>query len=504
MAHLAARVRRACAALGCLLVGALLLAVTSSPVQTQAGEGGARHAVQMSIDGAIGPASADYFLRGLSKAGERNAAAIVLRIDTPGGLDTSMREIIRGILSSPVPVLTYVAPSGARAASAGTYILYASHVAAMAPGTNLGAATPVSIGGGGFPMPGREPAEDPRDAPGARDERPASAPDAGGPAPSSAMERKILNDAVAYIRGLALRHGRNAEWAESAVRDAASLTAVDARERKVIDIVAGSVADLLAQAHGRKVRLGESTVTLDTRGLDVVALEPDLRSRVLGVIGNPNLALILLMIGVYGLLFEFMNPGAIVPGMVGAICLLIGLYSLSALPLNYAGLGLLALGVLLLVAEVFSPSAGALGIGGVIAFVIGAAMVVDPDTPGFAVSLPLVAGIAVAGLLTTLLIARLALGSRRHRVVSGTQAMVGTAARVLDWSGDAGHVFADGERWRAVGARDLRPGQQVTIKAVRGVTVEVASDAAPGVGLPPSGGPARPPALDEARQPHRP
>lgn len=452
--------------LGCL--AALLLPAAWDGVRAADSAAPApRTAVVLSLDGIVGPASADYVARGLAGAAAQHAL-VVLRIDTPGGLDASMREIIRAILASPVPVLAYVAPGGARAASAGTYILYASHVAAMAPATNLGAATPVSLGGGFTPS-------DDKTEP---DKTDAKAPaDGGKPAtPRNAAEYKAINDAVAYIRALADLRGRNADWAEQAVREAASLSASQALARNVIDIVAEDTPALLAQADGRTVRVGAANVVLHTSGLALVERGPDWRTRLLGVITNPNLALILLMVGVYGLIFEFMSPGALFPGVLGAICLLLGLYALSVLPLSYAGAGLVALGAALMVAEIFTPSLGALGVGGALSFVLGATMLVDADTPAYAVSLPLVGGVAVASLGLTFLIARLALRSRRAPQVSGAQGLVGRRGRVLSWEHDQGYVAADGERWRARGPAGLAAGDAVTIHAVQGVTLHVAPE----------------------------
>jgi membrane-bound serine protease (ClpP class) len=472
-----------------LLACGALMALLPAP---QAQESPPGTAVVLDIEGIIGPASADYVARGLSGAAERKARVVLIRMDTPGGLDTSMRDIIRAIMASTVPVITYVTPGGARAASAGTYILYASHVAAMAPGTNLGAATPVAIGG--LPIPGRGD-ERPERAPGTdRDSskepgsgrtdpkvdsrqdtkgEPADAPGARRQ-PASASEAKAINDAVAYIRSLAEFRGRNADWAEAAVRDAASLSAGAALEQGVIDIVSPSVEDLFRQVDGREVALSGGSARLATGNLQQVSFEPDWRTKILGVITNPNVALILMMIGIYGLLFEFMSPGALYPGTIGAICLLLGLYALAALPLNYAGAGLAMLGMALLVAEAFVPSFGILGIGGVVAFVIGVSILMDTQgVPGFEVYWPLIGGLALAGVGIGLVVARMAVGSFKHRVATGQEAMVGARAEVIDWSGARGHVFLHGERWNATASRPLQPGQRVRIVSLDGLTLGV-------------------------------
>jgi membrane-bound serine protease (ClpP class) len=422
------------------------------------------NAVVLHIDGAIGPATSDYFSRELDKARQRGAAVVILRMDTPGGLDTSMRDIIRTILGSPVPIITYVSPSGARAASAGTYILYASHVAAMTPGTNLGAATPVQIGGGGLPF-GRDQDEDKKDDDDQQQRQ-----------PRSATEAKIIEDAVAYIRSLAELRDRNADWAEKAVREAASLSASAALEENVIDIVADTIEDVLAQADGRRVTASGTEIVLETRGIAIEHVEPDWRTRLLSAITNPNVALILMMIGIYGLIFEFMNPGAMYPGTIGAISLLVALYALAAMPVNVAGIGLIILGLALMVAEAFAPSFGILGIGGAVAFILGATILIEPGVPGFEIAWPVIAVVALTSLGFTALIAHLAVKSHRRRVATGDHWMVGAPAEVQDWRGNQGHVFVHGERWRARSEVPLKKGQQVRITGVDGLVVTVEPD----------------------------
>ncbi len=431
------------------------------------GTAGAAMQVQvLQVDGAITPASADFVVRGLDKAAAEGAGLVVLQIDTPGGLDKAMRDIIKAILASPVPVATYVAPSGARAASAGTYILYASHIAAMAPATNLGAATPVQIGigGPGGEEPKPKPATDKKDG-----EQEKDAPAQG----QSPMKAKMENDAAAYIRGLAQLRGRNADWAERAVREAVSLSAEEALKQKVIDLVATDVPDLLKQLHGRKVDVAGTERTLDTQGAMSTALEPDWRNRLLSVITDPSLALILMMIGIYGLIFEFSNPGAVVPGVVGGIALLLGLYAMQLLPVNYAGLALIVLGIGLMVAEAFAPSFGLLGMGGVAAFVFGSIILIDTDVPGLGIPMSLIVALGLTSALIVLVIVRLAIRSRRRPLVSGPEYLIGAPGEALEDISGEGWARVHSETWRVRSAVPLQRGQALRVVGIDGLTLGV-------------------------------
>jgi len=430
-------------------------------------------AVRLEVKGAIGPATSDYISKGIEHAVSRNAKLVILEMDTPGGLDSAMREIIQSIIASPVPVVTYVSPEGSRAASAGTYILYASHVAAMAPATNLGAATPVQIGGGSppAPMPGQQPEPDAAD----RDEKSGDGDDepAGKPLPGTAMERKAVNDAVAYIRGLAELRERNADWAERAVREAASLSAEDAAEQGVIDPVVGSIPELLASIDQRKVEVDGEEQVLETDGLTVESFEPDWRTKLLATITDPNIAYMLLLVGIYGLIFEGYNPGALVPGIVGAICLLLALFAFQVLPVNYAGLALIVLGVILMVAEAFVPSFGALGLGGIAAFVFGSIILLDSEVPGFSISPVLIGGTAAVAGGALMALMYFLVRSFRRPVVSGAEEMVGSSGRVIEAFDGSGDVFVHGERWSARSRVPLQAGQAVRVTAMHGLELEV-------------------------------
>ncbi len=414
-------------------------------------------------NGAIGPANADYLRRGLAKAVELKAQLVVLKMDTPGGLDLSMRSIIQDILASPIPVASFVAPTGARAASAGTYILYASHIAAMAPATNLGAATPVAIGGE------PEPASPARKA-GKGD---AAGKDAQPQSIMSTMMRKQTNDAAAYIRGLAQLRGRNAEWAEQAVREAVSLSAQDALKLKVVDLIAADVPQLVKQLDGKRVEMPGGERRLVTAAAAIIEYLPDWRTRFLVVITDPSVAYLLLMIGFYGLLFEFYSPGMVAPGVVGGICLLVGLFALQLLPVNYAGLALLALGVALMVTEHFVPGFGILGMGGITAVAIGSIMLIDTDVPAYRIPWQLIAGVTATSAAFLFVVLHFALRSRRQPLVSGREEMINATGEVLDAAGSEVYARVHGEMWQVRAKVPLERGQLVRVTGIDGLVLAV-------------------------------
>ncbi|HEY2254497.1 MAG TPA: nodulation protein NfeD [Variovorax sp.] len=444
--------------MGLVLLGFAAVAASAQGLSSDATSGAAGTAAEapgtvvlLTLDGAIGPAAVDYLYRGLRLAARERSRLVVIQLDTPGGLDSSMRRIVKDILASPVPVATFVAPDGARAASAGTYILYASQIAAMAPATNLGAATPVLIG---VPAPSAAPGE---------------------PAPD-AMAAKRVADASAYIRSLAQLRGRNADWGEQAVRESVSLSAPEALKKNVITLIAQDVADLLRQVDGREVRTLSGETRLQTQHVQLLVIDADWRTRLLAVVTEPSLALVLLMVGIFGLLFEFSNPGFVLPGVVGAICLLLALFGLQMLPVNYVGLGLIFLGVAFLIAEAFVPSFGVLGVGGVTSFSFGALLLFDSSAPGFGIPLWLIALLAVVSAAFILLVGGVAARARRRPLAVGVQTLVGATGELIEYSNGEGWAQIQGDYWKVHGAGALRAGRRIRVTRVQGLELQVAED----------------------------
>ncbi|WP_374192484.1 NfeD family protein [Trinickia acidisoli] len=465
----------------CIAMLVALAACTAAAKATPVG-----NVVVIPVAGAIGPASADFITRSLARAVRENAQLAVIELDTPGGLDTSMRQIIKAILASPVPVAAFIAPGGARAASAGTYIVYACHIAAMAPGTNLGAATPIQLGGPGIASP------EPKN-PSEHDKGTASAPLATDT--QSTETRKQIDDAAAYIRGLAQLRGRNVAWAERAVREAVSLSANEALAQNVIDLKARDVPDLLNELDGRTVETATGAHKLATARARIVTLEPDWRSHFLAVVTDPNVALILMTIGMYGLFFEFANPGFVLPGVAGAICLLVGLFALQLLPISYTGLALIFLGIAFLIAEAFLPTFGTLGFGGIIAFAAGALMLIDTDTPGYGVPLPMIAAISAASAVFVFFVSSFAYRARRRPVATGGEALVGSLGEIIDAAlvpaegqaenASVGWARVHGERWRVCAAAPLAAGAHVRVTGRHGLTLDVVPIEEPKQGVSP-------------------
>lgn len=420
--------------------------------------------VQLEIAGAIGPATGNYIIRNLDKAAKTGATCVLIRIDTPGGLDAAMRDIVQKIVAAPLPVIAYVAPAGARAASAGTYILYASHVAAMAPATTLGAATPVQIG-----APGRWSGDgDKPDSQGQKDGAARASETSGNP-----MTRKMVNDAAAYIQGLAKMRGRNAEWAEKAVREAASIASEEALALHVIDVLASDRDDLLRQLNGRKVHVLGQEMTLKMEGAVIDSIAPDWRDKLLAIVTDPNIAYMLMMLGIYGLILEFYHPGAVLPGTLGAICLVLAMFAFQLLPVNYAGMALIFLGVVLMLAEAFVPGFGILGLSGVAAFVIGSVILMDTEAPGFGINPGMIGGFALSSAAIFMLAVGFLVRARRMPVVSGREEMLGAQGEALEDFTTAGMIRIHSEIWKARSGEAVRKGEKVIVQRLEGLTLIV-------------------------------
>jgi membrane-bound serine protease (ClpP class) len=438
------------------------------------------------LDGPLGPATANLIIRSIANADEAGARALVIRMDTPGGLDQAMRDIVREILAANVPVITYVAPDGARAASAGTYIAYASHIAAMAPATNIGSATPVAIGGPPPESPGGRPGRpQPEETPAG--ERPAGEPAGESPAETApparpagespdAMTRKVVNDAIAYLQSLAELRGRNVEWAEEAVRYGANIRASQALEMNVIDVVAEDLPTLLRKIDGTSVTVHGRTVVLEVAGAGIRTVETDWMHDLLTIITNPTIAYGLLIFGIYGLILEFYNPGMVFPSVIGIICLLLGAYGLQMLPISYAGLALIVVGIGMMIAEVFTPTFGILGFAGVVAFVMGSIMLIDTDAPGYQLPIGMIAAFAVTTAGLTIFTVGAAFKARRHKVVTGREAMIGAVAEAMEDFDETGQVWIHGERWHAVSDRPVHKGDKLRVTAIDGLILSVTGE----------------------------
>ena len=452
-----------------LQAGLILILAAAAPAALSAPQDQARKVLVVDVTGVIGVATTLHVQQGLEQARRENAEAVILRIDTPGGLVSSTREIVEAILASPVPVIGFVAPSGAHAASAGTYIMAATHIAAMAPGTQIGAATPISLG-----APPTAPPAGPNPLAPSKDE-PKSDKSDKQDSNAAALDRKVLNDAVAFIKSLAQMRGRNAQWMEKAVRDAATLTADEALREHVVEIVARDIPDLVTKLDGRTVAVAGTDRKLALKDVPIVRVEPGWRTQLLSAIADPNIAFILMMIGIYGIMFEFWNPGAVAPGVIGGICLLVGLTALTALPLNFAGLALVLFGIALMTAEHFAPSFGVLGIGGVVSFVLGALFLFDPhgSDVDIAVAWPVIAGSAITSLLLLTAIVGIALRARQRPAMAGGEELVGLEGEVIEWQDRGGTVRIRGEIWAASSDTSFNRGDRVRVSARQGLILTV-------------------------------
>ncbi len=403
--------------------------------------GAERDVYQVKVQGVIGPPIAQFIIESIKKATDANGEALLILLDTPGGLDTSMREIIKAIMDSRIPVIVYVYPQGARAASAGSIILLSAHVAAMAPGTNAGAAHPVSIG---------------------KDEK-----------PDKVMMKKVLQDAEAYAKSIAKKRGRNVDWAGKAVTQSVSATAEDALRMHVIDVVADTVDDLLNKINGKTVEVGDKKVTLKTKGAKPKELEMSFKYRFLATISDPNVAYILMMLGFYGILFEIYSPGAIFPGVIGGICIILAFYSFSAIPISFAGLGLILLGIIFFILEIKVVSHGALSLAGVISLILGSVMLIDLPSGWLSISWMSILVVVAATVLFFVGVLSYAVKAQLSRVRTGSEGLVGEEGVAKTDVKDRGKVYVHGELWNAESDEPIAADERVIVTAVKGMTVKV-------------------------------
>jgi len=426
-----------------LTISLLFFQLSAFSLQPSASED--RHAIVLKVDGVINPVAAEYIINGIKEASISNAEILIIQLDTPGGLDTSMRMIIKEMMASSVPIVVYVSPSGSRAASAGAFITIAAHIAAMSPGTNIGAAHPVNMGG----KMDRE------------------------------MSKKVENDAAAYIISLAKKKGRNEAWAEKAVRKSVSISEDEAKKENVIDIVTENIDLLLKEINGRKVEVEGGAKTINTEGIKLKYIEMTLRQRILDTLSNPNIAYMLMLLGFYGLFFELSNPGAILPGIVGAISLILAFYSLQALPVNYAGLLLILLSIILFILEIKVTSYGALTLGGIISLVLGSIMLIESPAPYMKISLYLILPAAAGTAAFFLFLVGAGIKVQRKKPTTGKEGLVGEVgiaqSDIMGSAGspEEGKVFVHGELWDAHSSDEIKSGSEVVVTGVEGLKLQV-------------------------------
>lgn len=444
----------------CLAIGVAAYTVDAADNAANAQETDSGSIYVLSVNGAIGPALYNYMKNGFEEASTNNAQLIIVELNTPGGLLSTTREMATLIINSRIPVAVHVTPAGGHAASAGTFIAYASHVAAMAEGTNIGAATPIQMGGSSD----KKPEEDGKtDAPASTNK--------------DALDLKALADTNAFIRSLAKMRGRNVEWSQKAVTNGDSLTAQEAFDNKVVEIIANDREELLGKLENRTIRVTSGTnKTLKLRSVPVIEYKQDFKTKLLTVLTDPNIAMILISIGITGLTLEFYNPGSMVGGVIGGICLLIGFYAMNILPINMTGLLLVLLGFGMLVAEIFIPSFGILGIGGVLAFVLGASMMFEGDSmPGLALDMGLVYGIAAFAFMTMIGTSMLLARSMKMQPTTGPEGMLGAPGEVVEWANGHGYVQVHGELWQATSSlnHSYSKGDKVTISGFEELLLKI-------------------------------